>query len=697
VTLFAQVCEVVAAAHRALIVHRDLKPSNVLVTPEGVVKVLDFGIARLLDEDDIQTQTAAPMMTPGYGAPEQACGGAITLATDVYALGMLLRVLLTGQPPPTSPSDNPRLPEEVPTELRWIIGKACAVEAERRYRDAAELGDDIARFLDAPPLLAHPPSRLYITRKFINRHRGGVLATMAVVLGILASAGVALWQAKVAREQAQRAEAARDFLLSVFESANQDLPKDQRPTADALARAAAERLESNRSLTDEMRAEFLGTLAQISFNASDFQAAIAQDDRALELLDGLGERDSRRHIEMEVNRSQALQHIGRGKQAEAALRARLPVIRAKEDKAMHLGMSAYIDSLVQNGNLPGTIELAEETALATGRIYAPDTREIAEAQMLLSYTLLVGGRAKDAVARLDLVHEQWNKNQLPQNRTYAQLLQMMSYAAFQIGDTARSERVMREELALSPRIMKPPHERIATALQNLGVLLISAGTSEEGSGYLAESAAMYEKLFPPEHPQRINSQMTIGSAYNAQRKFAEGEATLRPVVAVCAEKELGKLGSCANALRELSRSYGGLGKHELALKVAEDFRNFAQNLYGDQHPKYAESLQAEASAMLSLNRWGDALQRVDAAIVIFNAAGQQQNYSISAFEQNRAKALLELMRPEDALASIDRAKALQEKHGPNDWNRRAGIVFCALRSCARWGATTKRGSSLKRW
>ncbi len=695
VALFGQLCDVVAAAHRALIVHRDLKPSNVLVTPEGQVKVLDFGIARLLVEDETQSQTAVPIMTPGYGAPEQARGGVITLATDVHALGMLLRVLLTNSPPPMFPGELTPLPELVPPELRWVIAKACAMESERRYRDAAELGDDIARFLGARPVLAHPPSRWYVARKFVNRHRGSVLTTVAVLLGILASAGVAIWQAKVARAQAQRAEAARDFLLSVFESANEDLPEDQRPTPDVLARQAAQRLESDQTLTPEMRAEFLGTLAQISFNGNDFAAAIAQGDHALKLLDGLGEQNSRRHVEIEVNRFQAMQRMGQGQEAEAGLRARLPVIRAKQDKAMHVGVAAYVDSLVQNGNLQGTVELAEEHVRATDNTFGPDTRESLDSKMFLAYTLLVNGRTKDAVAHLNSVHATWNSRAFPTNRSYSKLLQLMSYASFQLGDRAHAETVMREELALNRRIMKAPHERIANNLQNLAVVVIDSGNFAEGERYLKESASMYGQLFPADHPNNISSQVTVGNLYNVQRRFSEGEAILGPIVALCKNQALSKQEHCGTAMRELSHAYAGLERNAQALQVARNYHDFALQLYGAKHLKYAQALQSESTAMLGLEQWDAALQRVDEAIAIFTASGLEQNYTVSAFQQNRAKALLELGQPEPALQSIDLSKALQEKQGPSDWNRRASILALRIEILRRLNRDEESAAEFK--
>ena len=222
--LFLQVCRAVEAAHRALIVHRDLKPSNVLVTDDGQVKLLDFGIAKLLDRDD-ETQTRMPAFTPAYAAPEQRDGGLITTATDVYALGILLGELVTGQRL-TAHSPDARLRRRLPAtkrrallpapppvtrralrgDLDNIVLKAIDTEPERRYASAGALADDIERMLDGRPVAAHPPSRLYRASKFVQRHRGAVATTLAFLLALLTAFGITIWQAKVARDAEHKAQ-----------------------------------------------------------------------------------------------------------------------------------------------------------------------------------------------------------------------------------------------------------------------------------------------------------------------------------------------------------------------------------------------------------------------------------------------------------------------------------------------------------
>ena len=243
--LFLQAVDAVAAAHRQLIVHRDLKPSNMLVTDDGHVKLLDFGIARIViddeGDDDRLTHEGALPYTPRYAAPEQTLGLEISTATDVYSLGVMLYELLTDQhpyclsqeatpaeykraagagriPPPSS-----RVAQKTARMLRGdidtILGKALATEVAERYQSVAEFGEDLRRFLRFEPVAASRPSGIYRLRKLLRRHPFEAAAVVATSCALLIGASVAIWQgneAQLAREQALRdlalSEATNEFM-----------------------------------------------------------------------------------------------------------------------------------------------------------------------------------------------------------------------------------------------------------------------------------------------------------------------------------------------------------------------------------------------------------------------------------------------------------------------------------------------------
>ncbi|HEY3519792.1 MAG TPA: serine/threonine-protein kinase [Rhodanobacteraceae bacterium] len=301
--LFLQVCRAVESAHRALIVHRDLKPSNVFVTAEGEVKLLDFGIAKLLDDADEATRTRHQALTPAYAAPEQFNAGAITTATDVYALGVLLCELLTDEHPaperaPSSRNTGGRdaravsnpAPRRLRGDLANIAAKATAQEPERRYGSASAFADDIQRYLDRRPVLAHPPSRWYRAGKFIARHRGGVALTAVLVLAIFASLSIALWQAHVAKQQARlaqqqaaRANMVRDFVESLFAPIRNGTAASHQPSLSDLLERGVAKLERSPQLAPAERVDLLAMFSRLYENLGDIARSRRLAERAVDL------------------------------------------------------------------------------------------------------------------------------------------------------------------------------------------------------------------------------------------------------------------------------------------------------------------------------------------------------------------------------------------------------------------------------
>jgi eukaryotic-like serine/threonine-protein kinase len=323
--LFLKVCEAVAYAHRNLVVHRDLKPGNILVTATGEPRLLDFGIAKLLEEDaqpdTPHTRASLVLVTPEYGAPEQVAGEPITTATDVYALGMILYELLTGKRPydlttrsplemyevilnthPTRPSlaargerseSAPRWARELRGDLDIIVMKALAKSQDRRYATAAALAHDIERYLEGRPIEARPDSVLYVTRKFLRRHWLPAGAAALVLASLIGGLAAAAWQGGIASREARRAESISTFLFEMLSSIDPNKAQGRDVTVREVLDEAARRLDEGETSVagvPVVESAIRATVGSTYRALGQYEAAERQAVSALELsLAALGE------------------------------------------------------------------------------------------------------------------------------------------------------------------------------------------------------------------------------------------------------------------------------------------------------------------------------------------------------------------------------------------------------------------------
>ncbi len=343
IALFRQVCDAVSHAHANLIVHRDLKPSNILVSADGEVHLLDFGIAKLLDDpqEPIEhTRTGLRPFTLHYAAPEQVRGEPVSTRTDVYSLGVVLYELLTGQKPyrlkresnaqwedailaaePQRPSlsvvrddegdfaQRRRTARELSGDLDNIVLKALSKNPEQRYTSAEALSSDLERYLAGLPVLARGQSFFYRARKFVRRQLWPIAAGLGITALLLVFLGIALWQRQEAIRETARAAALQAFTVGLFENA--DAAQKGKPVDVATLLDAAEaRGERELGLQPRAHAELLGTIARIRLAMGQYPRAADVLERQRRLVDALPDAPASLRLESASQRGRVQRLLG---------------------------------------------------------------------------------------------------------------------------------------------------------------------------------------------------------------------------------------------------------------------------------------------------------------------------------------------------------------------------------------------------
>ena len=528
--LFVVVCRAVAAAHRLLIVHRDIKPSNILVDADGQVKLLDFGIAKLLGEpEDGTTRSGMSALTPGYAAPEQHAGGTISTATDVYALGVLLQELLLGERPSLIAAE-PRRPStriaELSTDL-WslpmpraalrsalrgdldnIVLKALEHEAERRYASAAELADDIERHLGAQPVNAHPPSNWYRTRKFVQRHRGGVATTVAFLLATFAALAIALWQTHVARAEAERANAMRNFIVDAFAQAKPGSPRDEPPNIVEVVDQAIETARADLQLSPRVRIELLTQLG----NVLRGQGRMPQ---AFELLRGnyeqarmqLGEGDP---VTLASGRELVLSMYMKGDPAGAReLVDRLLDLVPNAEHALH-------SRLLRDSARIATLEKDNARALADGADALRIARRVGDAGELSSTLFEFGnmqlstGDLSGAITTYEETLALRTRYLGPRHVNVAAVHTALSRAWRRSGDLDRAVQAVRTALDINRAVLPADHYRLGFQYNALAVGLVAQRDFGAARSAAAEALRINRAANGDAHPETINAMSWVG-------------------------------------------------------------------------------------------------------------------------------------------------------------------------------------------
>ncbi len=556
VELFAKVCDGVQAAHRALIVHRDIKPANIIVNDQGEPKLLDFGVAKLLTDEET-TNTFAPL-TPAYAAPEQFDGRTITTSTDVYSLGMVLHELLTGIR--RSVNDTTRASEVAKRgsstsmdtarflqgDLDNILRHAMHSEPSERYASAGDLANDLRSFLTGQPVSAHPPSRWYRTWKFVKRNRTSVAAIALLSLGLVASlfyaihqrnlalvqAARAISESKLAQQNAKRASAVQAFLVEAFESTKPSADRKTETTMLEFTEAAITKLALDRSLDPEVRADLQATLGLV--------------------LSGQGKQvESIAMLQAAMRDASALDQNG---PSRVKLTTALTQLLAQRD-----GYQESIDLLLPLTHL--NLQVADWLLVWTQLAYAyarlPNealATKFASEAVSNCATACSRSERLMALGSLGEVQVTFNRNQQAVETFRALLIEneqefgklsvetaaVLSQLARALRRTGKlddalllQQRVLAIDDALLPRL----HFRRSVHLNMLGNILVERGQLAEAETALAEALHITETLSPDESSALGSDIQNVAMVQFRRGKLAEGARQLKRALTIAERQD----------------------------------------------------------------------------------------------------------------------------------------------------------------
>ncbi|MGD9347071.1 MAG: tetratricopeptide repeat protein, partial [Candidatus Aminicenantes bacterium] len=677
--LFIPICQAVQHAHQKGVIHRDLKPSNVIVSVQEdkpVPKIIDFGIAKAtghrLTEQTLYTEQGQLIGTPEYMSPEQAemTGLDVDTRTDIYSLGVMLYELLVGVLPfdaktlregglseiqriirevePLKAStrlskegetqteivkhrktDLASLQRQLRGDLDWITLKAMAKDRTRRYATASELASDIANYLRDEPIQASPPSTTYRMRKYIRRHKTGVIAAgvvaLALVIGITGTS-IGLIKARRAEKKARiEAETARQvsgFLVDLFEVSDPNEAKGNSITAREILDKGAQKI--NRELESQplVQARLMNTMGLVYHNLG-----LYGDARSL-LEESLAIRES-------------------------ALGA--------ESKEVAKSLEDLGNNYLSEGDHEKARQYLERSLELRKKIFGPEHTTVASTMNNLANNFQAVGNYEEARAFYERSIAIWEGALGPDSLDLAAPLNNLGLLLYKVGNYEQALQMYERALRIKEKEEGVDHPKITDTLHNLGMLYSELGEREKARHHFERALEITEKAFGPEHPYVADTRRSLGILYAQSSEYEKALTYFQEVLEID-RKAFGEshalVGSDTANLGLLNFE---MGNYAEARPLLERGAAIKEKALGPEHPLIANDKSSIAGLYMEMGDYKAARPLFQRALEIREKAYGSEHTLVASSLSDLGLVLTKLGRIEDAKAMFEKALALQEK------------------------------------